>query len=439
MELLFVGLNHQTAPVQVRDRVAIVPAKLPAALRQAGGWPGLLEVVLLSTCNRSEVWAVAENADLGSTAIHAFLFDYHDVPLEALEPHLYCHVGAAAVRHGFRVIAGLDSMVLGEPQIAGQVKEAFAAARSARTSGFLLERLHQHALKTHKRIRHETRLGEGAVSVSYVAVELARKIFGDLEQRRVLVLGAGEMSELTLQCLAGAGVRAVQVSNRTHAHAEALARRHAGQVVAWEAFADALSRTDIVISSTGASHPVVRLPMVRAAMARRRNEALFLIDIAAPRDIEPEVGDLYNVFLYNIDDLNAIAQENRRQRQSEAAAAARIVDDETETFMRWLASLDVKGIIVALSGAFDAARCLELQWLRPKLGEIAERDWDHVVQFSRRLMNKLLHQPLRALRESSAEDDSAALADAARQLFDLTAEPPRDTQTRSEENGGDSD
>ncbi|KPL08650.1 hypothetical protein AMJ85_08320, partial [candidate division BRC1 bacterium SM23_51] len=204
MELVFVGLNHRTAPVELRDRLAIVPSHLSAALAEAAARPGLQEVVLLSTCNRSEVWTVADAAHVGEAEICAFLRDHHKVAIEQVEPHLYSHIGQDAVRHMFRVVAGLDSMVLGEPQIAGQVKEAVAAARKAGTSGFLLERLYQHALRTHKRIRNETRLGEGAVSVSYVAVELARKIFGDLSPRGVLVLGAGEMSELALQCLESA-------------------------------------------------------------------------------------------------------------------------------------------------------------------------------------------------------------------------------------------
>lgn len=431
MELVFVGLNHQTAPVEVRDRLAIVPAKLREALTKAGGWPGLLEVVLLSTCNRSEVWAVAEDVDHGETAIGAFLLDYHGVPLEELEPHLYSHIGADAVHHTFRVISGLDSMVLGEPQIAGQVKDAFAASHGARTCGFLLDRLYQHALKTHKRIRNETRLGEGAVSISYVAVELARKIFGDLDQRRVLVLGAGEMSELTLQCLAGAGAQTLLVSNRTHANAIDLARRHDGKVVPWEDFPGALGDTDIVISSTGASHPVVRLPMVREAMTRRKNEALFLIDIAAPRDIEPEIGELYNVFLYNLDDLNQIADENRRQRKAEAEAAERIVADETETFMRWLGSLDVKAIIVGLREAFDEVRCRELEWLRPKLGEVSQAHWDNVVKFSHRLINKLLHHPISTLREASPEDDTAGKAEAIRSLFGLRGDAREESDSES--------
>lgn len=428
MELVFVGLNHRTAPVELRDSLAIVPAHLQAALTQAAGWPGLLETVLLSTCNRSEVWTVAETPDIGATSILTFLHDYHKVPVERIEPHLYRYIGADAVRHVFRVVSGLDSMVLGEPQIAGQVKDAFNAARSARTSGFLLDRLYQNALRTHKRVRTETRLGEGAVSISYVAVELARQIFGDLSRRSVLVLGAGEMSELTLQCLESAGAQSILVSNRTHPKAVELARKFDGDVIAWDRFSEALNEADIVISSTGSSHPVVRLPMVREAMAKRKNEALFLIDIAAPRDIEPEIGDLYNVFLYNLDDLNSIADDNRKQRKAEAAAAEAIVDDETEAFIRWMASLDVKALIVQLRNAFDEHRRQELEWLRPKMGEIEDKDWETVVKFSNRLVNKLLHGPMASLRNTGPEDDSALMAEAVRRLFEL-----RDDESRAEE------
>jgi glutamyl-tRNA reductase len=419
VQLVIVGLNHKTAPVEVRDAMAIVPARLTQALEQAAGWPGLMEVVILSTCNRTEVWAVAEDERIGGTSILTFLHDYHSISVERIGPHLYRHVGEDAVRHIFRVISGLDSMVLGEPQITGQVKDAFLAARTARTSGFLLDRLHQNALRTHKRVRTETRLGEGAVSISYVAVELARKIFGDLSDRSVLVLGAGEMSELTLQCLESAGAKSILVSNRTHDKAVELARRHDWQVVPWEQFAETLRHADIVISSTAASHTVIRLPMVKDAMSRRRNEALFLIDIAAPRDIEPEVGELYNVFLFNLDDLNQIAEENRRQRKAEATAAETIVEAETEVFLRWQASLDVKSIIVSLRNALDEFRRQELEWLRPKAGDISDREWENIVKFSKRLMNKFLHHPTSTLREASPEDRLAGLAEAARRLFDL--------------------
>jgi len=425
MELVFVGLNHRTAPIEMRDRLAIVPARLPAALTAAADQPGLNEVVLLSTCNRAEVWAVADETRVGAAAILAFLRDHHGVTIEEIEPHLYTHVERDAIRHMFRVVSGLDSMVLGEPQVAGQVKEAFEAARTARTSGFLLERLYQHALRTHKRIRNETRIGEGAVSVSYVAVELARKIFGDLSNRRVLVLGAGEMSEQALLCLEGAGARTIRVSNRTHHKAVELAERHNWEAVPWEGFPAALAEADIVISSTGAPHPVVHASMVREAMARRHNEDLFLIDIAAPRDVEPEVGKLYNVFLFNLDDLNAIAEDNRRQRRAEAEAAEQIVEAEAEAFMNWLASLDVKSIIVELRSGFDEIRRQELEWLRSKAGGLSEGDWQHVEQFSNRLMNKLLHRPVATLRETAVEEEAVGLAEAIRRLFGLGKKPEK--------------
>ena len=420
VELVFVGLNHQTAPIEMRDRLAIVPTRLQAALTDAASRPGLSEVVLLSTCNRSEVWTVAQDPQVGVAAIYSFLRDHHGIKIEEVEPHLYTHVQADAIRHMFRVVSGLDSMVLGEPQVAGQVKEAFEGARNARTAGFLLERLYQHALRTHKRIRNETRLGEGAVSISYVAVELARKIFGDLSQRRVMVLGAGEMSELALQCLEGAGARTIRVSNRTHHKAVELAKRHNWEAIAWENFPAALVETDIVISSTGAPHPVVRVPMVREVMARRRNAEIFIIDIAAPRDVEAEVANLYNVFLFNLDDLNAIAVENRRQRRTEAEAAERIVEAETAEFMQWLATLDVKELIVALRNSFDAVRQSELEWLKSKVGQLSDRDWEMVVQFSNRLMNKLLHRPVTTLREKWPDDEAIGMAESMRQLFGLS-------------------
>lgn len=422
MELVFVGLNHRTAPIELRDRLAIVPTRLQTALAEAAGRPGLSEVVLLSTCNRAEVWTVADDPNVGVAAILSFLRDHHKVAVEEIEPHLYTYIESSAVRHMLRVVSGLDSMVLGEPQITGQVKEAFEEARNARTAGPLLDRLYQHALKTHKRVRSETRLGEGAVSISYVAVELARKIFGDLAARRVLVLGAGEMSELALECLEGAGARTIRVSNRTHHKAVELAGRHDWEVIPWESFPAALVETDIVISSTAAPHPIVHLPMVREVMNKRHNEALFLIDIAAPRDIEAAVGDLYNVFLYNLDDLNAIAEENRRQRKIEAEGAERIVEAETDIFMRWLATLDVKEIIVELRNTLDEVRRQELQWLRSRSAALSERDWEAVEQFSLRLMNKILHRPMTTLRTASPDDQAVGMAEALRRLFGLSEE-----------------
>jgi glutamyl-tRNA reductase len=426
VELVFVGLNHQTAPVDVRDRLAIVPARLHEALAAAANRPGLSEVVLLSTCNRSEVWTVADGEEIGVRAIHDFLRDQHEVDVEQVRPHLYSHTGVAAVRHSFRVVSGLDSMVLGEPQIAGQVKEAFEAARSARTSGFLLERLHQHALRVHKRVRSETRLGEGAVSISYVAVELARKIFGDLSRRHVLVLGAGEMSELALQCLGGAGAKAFRVSNRTHHRAVELAERYRGDVVPWEDFPAALAEADIVIASTGAPHPVVRAAMVREAMEKRRNEPLCLIDIASPRDVEPKIADLYNVFLFNLDDLKAIAEENRRRREAEAEAAEQIVASETTEFLRWHSTLDVKSIVVALRKEFEAVRRQELERLKSKADEISPDDWKKVEQFSSRLLNKFLHGPLSGLRQATPADRAVELAETVRALFDLPDETDKE-------------
>ncbi|MCX8035468.1 MAG: glutamyl-tRNA reductase [Candidatus Sumerlaeia bacterium] len=420
MELLFIGLNHRTAPIELRDRLAIVPTRLQAALADAAGRTGLLEVVLLSTCNRSEVWTVAEDPRVGSEAILAFLCEFHGVAAGEIQPHLYTHTDRAAVRHIFRVVAGLDSMVLGEPQVAGQVKEAFEAARAAGATGFLLERLFQHALHTNKRIRSETRLGEGAVSVSYVAVELARKIFGDLAEKRVLVLGAGDMGEQALECLEGAGAGTIQVINRTHQKAVEMAARHNWQALPWESLAEALVEADIVISSTGAPHPVVRTELMREVMARRRNAEIVLIDIATPRDVENAVGNLYNVFLYNLDDLNGIAEENRRRRRAEAEAAERIVEAETDAFLHWLASLEIKETLVELRKSFDAIRLQELEWLRSKMPEMSEHHAALVEQFSNRLINKLLHGPMSALRRGVAGSQAAGLAEAVRRLFGLT-------------------
>jgi len=423
MELVCTGLNHRTAPVEIRDQAAIVPAKLPEALRVATERFGFDEVVIVSTCNRSEIWAVADDADSAVAQARRFFCEYRSLGEADLDRCLYNRIGPEAAAHVMRVVAGLDSMVVGETQVAAQVKEAFEAARASGSCGYFLERLFQQALHANKRVRSETRIGEGAVSVSHVAVELARKIFGDLSRRRVLVLGAGEMSTIALRALQDAGANSICVSNRTYRRALELSKIYGWDTVRWEDFPRELARTDIVIASTGASHTVVHEDVVREAMAKRGNEALFFIDIAVPRDVDPEVGDIYNVFLYNIDDLNAIADENRRRREAEVQKAERIIRAEVETFVRWVESLRVKSVIVDLRRNLDELRRRELEWLRSKAKGLDESDWQVIEQFSIRLMNKFLHNPTASLRNPPRSSDRAALGDLVRRLFGM--EPKR--------------
>jgi glutamyl-tRNA reductase len=366
MRLLAVGLSHRTAPVELRESVDFGRSGLDTALHALGAHGGSQEAVVLSTCNRAEIYAVGES-DAAGDALRRFFCDYHKVDSSRLAEHLYCHRGIDAARHLFRVAAGLDSLVVGEPQILGQVKAAYATASELQFTGTVTHRLFHTAFAVGKRVRSETGLGEGAVSVSYAAIELARKIFGDLAGRNVLILGAGEMAELTGVHLRAQGVNQITIASRTLATAEALARQLEGRAVPWSELRPALAPADIVVTATGATEPVLTRALVEDAMRSRRSRPLFVIDIAVPRDVEPAVGNLDQVFLYHVDDLQTIVKENLARRSSELTSAESIVDQEVARFASWLQSREVVPTIVALRQRFEQVRQGELRRLEPKL------------------------------------------------------------------------
>ena len=376
------------------------------------------ESVVLSTCNRSEIYVASDDPARAREELVSFLSDYHHVPTNAFQPHLFALENSAAVAHLFRVAAGLDSLVVGEPQILGQVKDAYQTAADKRCVGPVLSNVFRWSFGVGKRVRTETALGEGAVSVSFAAVALARKIFGRLKGRRVLVVGAGEISSLTAQHLRTQGVGEIVITSRTHAHAETLAGEVGGIAVPWDGMATALGSADIVITATGSQRPIITRAQLDAA-GHRRNAPLFIIDIAVPRDVDPAVGEIEQVFLYNIDDLQSIVDENLSKRAAEVERAESIVNDEVTRFMAWQRSRSAVPTIVALRQRFEAIRVSELQRLEGKLGPLSPEARARVDDVTRLIVEKLLIEPTEQLKALPDEETQAAYTEAINRLFKL--------------------
>jgi glutamyl-tRNA reductase len=395
--IVVVGLNHETAPVAVREALAFPKEGLPEALVRVREEAGLAEAVILSTCNRVEVYG--RSADSSGDAVAAFLARYHSRNLEDIAPHLYRLEGEAAVRHAFRVAASLDSMVMGEPQILGQVKDAYEAAEKAGSLGSVLNALRNRSVSAAKRARTETAIGRNAVSVSHVAVELARKIFGELRDRSVLLVGAGKMSEVAARQMVRDGARASVLGGRTFEKAEQLAAALGGRAAPLEALRAELARADIVISGTGAPGIVIRREDVEAAQAARRGRPLFLIDIAVPRDVAEDAGKVSGVFLYDLDDIKTVAEANLRERKKEASAAEVILEQEIHEFLEWRRSLDVVPLLVELRKRADDIRRTEIEKARRRLGPLTPEQESALEAATSAIVNKLLHGPTVQLKQ----------------------------------------
>jgi glutamyl-tRNA reductase len=419
--LFTVGLSHRTAPVELRESVDFSRGGAGEALAALASRGISKEMVVLSTCNRAEVYAVA--GPEGPDAVARFFAEYHELPLARLTDHLYVRHGDEAARHLFRVAAGLDSLVVGEPQILGQVKTAYSTASDRGYTSAVINRLFHTAFGVGKRVRTETGLSEGAVSVSYAAIALARKIFGDLTGLNVLILGAGGMAKLTGTHLK-ARVRQITIASRTLAAADRLARELGGQAVAWSDLTSVLSTADIVITATGAVDTVLTRASVADVMRPRRQRPLFIIDIAVPRDVEPSVGDLEQVFLYNIDDLQGIVKENLTRRSSELDRAEAIVAEEVAKFTAWLHSREVIPTVVALRDRFETIRQSELARLEPKLAGLPPEARARVDEITQLLVQKLLLTPTEQLKSTRDEALISAYSDALNRLFGLGAEEP---------------
>jgi len=418
MTIRVTGLNHQTAPVQVREALAFPKNRIPDALASLREMHGAEEAVILSTCNRVEVYVAGREAlDEGLAA--AFLAKFHGVWPETFAQHLYTREQGEAVAHLFRVASGLDSLVVGEAQITGQVKQAYEAAAEQGASGLVLHRLFQQALSVAKRVRSCTEIGAGRASVGSVAVELAGHIFESLTGRTVLVVGAGEMGEAVAKSLHGAGVSATMVANRTFSRAEALAQSWGGTAVHFDRLGEYLPRADIVICSTDAPHFVIRQADVAEALRARRSRPIFIIDIGVPRNVDPAAGELEGCYLYNVDHLQAVVEETRDLRQREVARCMTIVADETARFMAWLGKLAVAPTIAELSELLHDLKRQELDLLRNKLPDLPEPARAEVERMANRLVNKILHQPIKTLQETPHEEPSGGLLAATLRLFGL--------------------
>jgi glutamyl-tRNA reductase len=421
MSLVLIGVNHKTAPIELRERIAISREELPATTRALAAVPGVAECMIVSTCNRVELLAAV---DLPDADLAGFLCRHFGLDPALLGPHLYEHRDREVVRHLFRVAASLDSMVVGEPQILGQVKEAFAVARVAGAVAGQLEHLLQSAFAAAKKVRAETEIGANSVSIASVAVDLARKIFGSLAGRAVFLVGAGKMSELAARHLVQQGADTILVTNRTHERARRMAEEFQGrvipQVIEFERLYDAAGQADIVITSTGAPHPIFRREHGQVFLHRRRNRPMFFIDIAVPRDVDPEMGKLEGIFVYDIDDLQAVAAAHMAERSREAGDAETLIAAEVERFHQRQLAVNVAPAIVALQHQAEEIRQAELRRVQARLGSLSEEQAAAVEALTRGLVNKFLHPPMQALKQA-ARDENQARIDA---LCDTWSLPP---------------
>ncbi len=419
MRICHVGLNHKTAPVELRERLAVPEADIGGILRDMLERPPIREAALLSTCNRVEMTVVTHDPDAAIAAVHEWFAAKVGMPLEEVIRHLYAHTTDDAVRHLFAVAAGLDSLVLGEPQILGQVKASYEHALAAGTAGHVMHRLYQATFAAAKRARSETDIGKQAVNISSCAVELARHIFGDLAGKTVMLIGAGEMAELAARHLRGNGCNNILVANRTFERARKLALEFEGHALSLEQLPEYLDAADIVVSSTGAASFVLLPDAVRDAMRKRRGRPMFLVDIAVPRDIDPRVGELDDVYLYDIDDLQKVVQGNLEQREQAAQQARELLEDEVRAFLGWLKSLESVPLIRQLQQQMDALRQEELEKARRYMRDFTPEQIEAVERFSRALTKRFMHPALRTLKRLPDDIEGDLLMGAVERLFGL--------------------
>ncbi len=417
-DIILIGINHKTAPVELRECIAFSKEESATAVQTLLSQPDLNEVILFSTCNRVEVLFVTGNKARAISTTKKFIAEFNKIPLEQFEDALYIHEGDQAVRHIFRVAASLDSMVVGEPQILGQIKEAYRTATVLNTSGVILNRLLHRTFFVAKRIRTETGIGDRAVSISFSAVELGRKIFGTLENKTVLLIGAGEMAELAVEHLIRNKAGDIYVANRTFENGVALAKKFNGRALRFEEISDCLKFIDIIISSTGASDYVITRDQVKGVLRVRRNRPIFFIDIAVPRDIDPAINRLSNSYVYDIDDLKDIVDENIEDRQQEAVKGERIVDEAVINFRQWHASQEVVPTIVALRN--KAASIAEAEIKKTlRSNKFPAPGVDALNKMAYSLVNKILHDPTVFLKKNGMPGDRSLYIDAVRKLFNL--------------------
>ena len=412
MSLSLLGVNHNSAPIDVRERLAIAPGGLAEATRSLVHHPGVREGLILSTCNRVELLTEQEHA----SDIRGFLSGYFAVPAETLTPHLYEFHDREAVRHLFRVASSLDSMVVGEPQILGQVKESYTVAREVGAVSATLERLLQSAFTVAKKVRTETEIGSSSVSIASVAADLAKQIFGSLKGKQVLLVGAGKMSELAARHLIAQGATSILVANRTPERAQRLAEQFHGLAVPFPDLQQHAPKADIIVTGTGAREHLFSVADAQSILQRRRGKPVFFIDIAVPRDVDPAVNSVDGAFVYSVDDLQQVAARNLTARSQEAEAAERIVSSEVERFTARLQTLDAVPGILALQRHAEQLRLAELDRARVRLATLTADQQEAVDAMTRSMMNKFLHAPLTAMRKSAHEGDGHTM-ETLRRLF----------------------
>jgi glutamyl-tRNA reductase len=424
MKLLVTGVSHKTAPVEVRECLAFPEPSLPEALQSLRSRAGVSEACILSTCNRVEITVTTEDPADPQALVDEFLRESRIVSAASVEPYLYRHEGQSAIHHLFRVASSLDSMVVGEPQILGQLKNAYGIAKSQGALCGWLEGLLERAFSVAKRVRSETGIGQMAVSVSYAAVELARKIFGSLNNRTVMIAGAGKMSELAARHLRRSGATHVFVTNRTYERAIEMAKLFQGTPVEYTRFLSLLPEVDILIASSGAPHYILHKDEMQRVIGARRNRPMFLIDIAVPRNIEPSVNDLDNVFLYDIDDLQEVVNANLRERLKEAERAEEIVKQEVERMMARLKVQEITPTIVSLQEELERIRQTEIEKVRRRFGPLTREQEEAWEMLTRGIINKVAHGPISELRLQAGRPDGAPVIAAIRKAFHLTEPRP---------------
>ncbi len=423
MNIVLIGINHRTAPVEIRERLSISDDKMGEALCALTADPCIEEGLILSTCNRVEVCAVVKETHKGFQAVKQFFARSHpDIAFETLDPCFYMYASSNAIRHLFRVASSLDSMIIGEPQILGQIKEAFDHAVLHKTTGLVLTKALKKAISVAKRIRTETKIAQNAVSISYAAVELAKKIFGRLDKKSALLIGAGEMAELAARHFVNSGVESIAIANRSYDRALELAKTFKGIPIKFEDYASEMIKSDIVLCSAGAPHYLIKPEEVAKAIALRQNRPIFFIDISVPRNIDPKINDLDNVFLYDIDDLQVAVETNLESRKKEALKAEDIISEEIEQFARWFKSLDAVPMIIAIKDRAERIRLAELGKITSKLGELSPAQLQALEGLTASIVNKLLHKPLTVLKAEVHSTNGNMILEATRKLFDLKEE-----------------
>jgi glutamyl-tRNA reductase len=422
MHTIVVGVNYRTAPVEIREKLSFIENELPNAMAALQKEKSILENIIVSTCNRTEIYAVVDQLHTGKYYVKQFLAKWFDIPMESFSQYLIVRENNEAVDHLFRVSAGVDSMVLGETQILGQVKKSFLEGQETGTTGTVFNQLFKQAVTFAKRVHSETGIGENAVSVSYAAVELAKKIFGSLQDKHVLIIGAGKMGELAIKNLYGNGVSSVTVMNRTFEKAEALANTFNGAARKMDELEAALVEADIVISSTSATDYVIKKDMMVKVDRLRKGKPIFMVDIAVPRDLDPLLGDLPNVFLYDIDDLHGIVEANLAEREKAANEIVQKIGQEKEQFTEWLATLGVVPVISALRQKASRIQEQTMASIENKMPDLTEREKKILNKHTKSIINQLLKQPILQAKELAMDPQSQEKLELFQQIFGIEEE-----------------